>query len=89
VVLKESNYQWRTYFRERSWRNDQIKTLGKFLLARPEQFSVTPNWSRRLKNGSYLSRGFFVDHHDEQDALLINMALPGAVRKTMPIVEKQ
>lgn len=89
VMLGESKYQWRTYFRERAWRNDQIKTLGQFLLNRPEQFAVTPTWRKRLRNGTHLTRGFFVDHHNEQDALLINIALPGAVRKTMPIIERK
>lgn len=89
VSLRESNYAWRTYFRERSWRNDQVKILGNFLLSRTDQFAITPNWRRRLKNGAYLTRGFFVDHHNEQDALLINLALPGAVRKTVPIIVRQ
>jgi hypothetical protein len=31
----------------------------------------------------------FVDHHDQRDALLLNLAVPGCVRKTMPIVVSQ
>jgi hypothetical protein len=33
----------------------------------------------------YISNGFFVDHHDQQDVLLLNIAMPNAVRKTLPI----
>jgi len=90
VMLKESNYQWRTYFREKHYTKDQLGTLSKFLLARPQQFRVTSHWQQRLpRTNFYITRSFFVDHHDEQDAMLLQIAMPGAVRKTVPIIEKQ
>jgi hypothetical protein len=90
VMLKESNYQWRTYFRERAYNRDQLNTLSRFLLNRPQQFRVTDHWKRRLPGTKfYITRSFFVDHHDEKDAMLLHMAIPGAVRKTVPILEKQ
>jgi hypothetical protein len=90
VMLKASNYQWRTYFREKHYTKDQLAVLSKFLLNRPQQFRVTKHWQQRLGRANfYITRSFFVDHHDKKDAMLLHMAIPGAVRKTMPIIEKQ
>lgn len=90
VVLKASDYQWRSYFRDRFYKQDQLEILSRFLLNRPEQFAITRHWQDRLRNKNlWISRSFFVDHHDQRDVLLLNMALPGAIRKTMPILLKQ
>ena len=90
VVLKSSDYQWRSYFRDRWYSQDQLSTLSKFLLSRPEQFAITRHWQDRLQSQHrWISRSFFVDHHDQRDIMLLNMALPGAIRKTMPILLKQ
>lgn len=91
IVRKHSDYQWRSYFREAWYTNDQIATLGKFLLSRPDQFKMTPYWRSRWNSSKYMyiTRSNFVDHQDSNDALLLQMALPGCVRKTLPIVQSQ
>lgn len=90
VVLKESQYQWRTYFRDRWYEPDQTATFINFLLSRPQQFRVTDLQRRRMKHKYfYVTRSMFVDHHDQRDALLLNLAVPGCVRKTMPIMVAQ
>ena len=92
VVLKQSKYQWRSYFTERVYKPDQLQTFSQFLLSRPQQFKVTDTWRRRFSNKpglfAYIPRSFFVDHHDPKDSLMLHMVLPGCVRKTMPIVVK-
>lgn len=86
VILNQSEHQWRTYFRDRYYEPHQIQQLSKFLLNRPQQFRLTANWQSRLnKRHVYITASFFVDHHDQQDTLLLNMVLPGCVRKTLPI----
>jgi hypothetical protein len=89
VLLKDSSYQWRTYFREKHYTKDQLRILSQFLLSRPQQFKLTKHWQGRLIRQSYITRSFFVDHHDEKDAMLLHIAVPGTVRKTMPIIQKQ
>lgn len=87
VVLKHSKYQYRSYFREAWYSNDQIQTLQQFLLSRPEQFRMTDHWRNRWQRRHiYITRSNFVDHHHAQDALLLQMAVPGCVRKTVPIL---
>jgi hypothetical protein len=91
VVLKESQYQWRTYFRDRWYQPEQTATLVNFVLSRPQQFRITDLQKRRMTYSKYyyITRSLFVDHHDQRDALLLNIAVPGCVRKTMPIVVSQ
>lgn len=91
IVRKHSQYQWRSYFREAWYTGDQIATLGKFLLSRPDQFAMTPYWQKRWTASKYMyvTRSNFVDHRDQNDVLLLQIALPGCVRKTLPIVQSQ
>jgi len=91
VVLKESQYQWRTYFRDRWYQPEQTATFINFLLSRSQQFRVTDLQRRRMEHNKYfyVTRSMFVDHHDQRDALLLNLAVPGCVRKTLPIVVTQ
>ena len=86
VILMRSNYSWRTWFRERVYDQNQAKVLANFILSRPQQFRITSGFRERLaKTWGYVSANFFVDHHDQHDTLMLNMALPGCVRKTLPI----
>jgi hypothetical protein len=86
VLLAKSNYQWRTYFRDRWYNQNEVEVLSKFLLSRSQQFRTTPYWANKMRRKyMYISSGFFVDHHDQQDVLLLNIAMPNAVRKTLPI----
>lgn len=91
IVRKHSNYQWRSYFREAWYTGDQVHALGKFLLSRPDQFAMTAYWRRKWNAPKYMyiTRSNFVDHRDQNDALLLQMVLPGCVRKTLPIVQSQ
>ena len=90
VVVQHSDYQWRTYFREKFYTKDQLATLSNFIMSRSDQFRTTDTWCRRLTHKHcYITRSFFVDHHDQKDVLLLQIALPGCVRKTVPIVSRQ
>ena len=89
IVLEHSDYKLRSYFAERWYTPDQLQTLSKFILDRSTQFRITPNWRGRLpKKHCYITRSFFVDHNDPSDVLLLQMVLPGCVRKTLPIVSR-
>lgn len=90
VILEHSDYQYRSFFREKFYTRDQLTTLSQFLNSRPTQFRITNAWKKKLTHlHCYITRSFFVDHNDPRDTLLLNIALPGCVRKTVPIVIKQ
>lgn len=89
VILQHSDYAWRSYFRERWYSSEQLTLLCNFIVSRPQQFNITQNWRKRLSDRyCWITRSFFVDHHDAKDVTMLNLVLPGCVRKTMPIVQK-
>lgn len=86
VQLKESKYQYRTYFRERY---QDTEPLRKFLKNRTDCFGYTREFGRRLNDYRfYVQRHQFVDHHSAADALMLNMVCADIVRETLPIQTK-
>ena len=86
VQLKESRYQYRTYFRERY---QDTEPLRKFLKTRTDCFGYTREFERRLNDCRfYVQRHHFVDHHSAADALMLNMVCADIVRETLPIQTK-
>jgi hypothetical protein len=86
VQLKESKYQYRTYFRERY---QDTEPLRKFLKNRTDCFGYTREFGRRLLDYKfYVQRHHFVDHHSASDAVMLNMVCADIVRETLPIQTK-
>lgn len=86
VQLKESKYQYRTYFRERY---QDTEPLRKFLKNRTDCFGYTREFGRRLNDYRfYVQRHHFVDHHSAADAVMLNMVCADIVRETLPIQTK-
>lgn len=89
VCLQHSVYRWRSYFKERWYSADQFNTLRSFLLHRTDQFRITDYWKQKLNcnlSKLWVTQSNFVDHHSQQDSLLLQMVLPGSLRKTLPII---
>ena len=89
VTLKNPQHSYRTFFRERWLRDHELTTLRGYFQARPNQFRLSPGF-RLLVNGRrmWLMGNYFVDHNEPQADFLINMAVPGIVKKTLPIVAR-
>jgi hypothetical protein len=86
VQLKESKYQYRTYFRERY---QDTEPLRKFLKNRTDCFGYTREFGRRLLDYKFcVQRHNFVDHHSASDAVMLNMVCADIVRETLPIQTK-
>ena len=86
VQLKESQYQYRTYFKERY---NNTESLRKFLKDRTDCFGYTREFGLRLRDFKfYVQRHHFVDHHSASDALMLNLVCADVVRKTLPIQTK-
>lgn len=86
VQLKESKYQYRTYFKERY---QNTESLRKFLKDRTDCFGYTKEFKLRLNDFKfYLQRHHFVDHHNAADALMLNLVCADVVRETLPIQTK-
>jgi len=89
VTLTRPRHNYRTYFRERWLSSDQVSTIQRYFGARTDQFRLSPGF-RMLIEGTrmWMTANHFVDHNEPQADFLINMACPGIVRKTLPIVAR-
>lgn len=87
VTLKNPAHSYRTFFRERWLRDHELKNIREYFQARKDQFRLSPGFEM-LVNGRrmWLMGNYFVDHNEPQADFLINMAVPGIVKKTLPIV---
>jgi len=90
VFLKQSNYQYRTYFKSRLVSTEAGTRVKKFLLDRTDCYRFTSGLKYMLQQHRqmYFRDYYFVDHNDPGDILMLAMVCPGIVRKTMPIQAK-
>lgn len=90
VSLKNPQHAFRTYFRTCWLQDDQHENLQRFFAARNSIFRMSPGF-KKIVNGNrryWLESSYFVDHNEPNIDLMINLALPGIVRKTLPIVAR-
>jgi len=97
VVLAKTQHQYRTYLRGRYFNDAERDKFIQFFANRPDYFRITPGLQSRLIGNEGLRFNYkhfytndwnFIDHHDINDALMLNLILPGIVRKTVPIQAK-
>jgi len=89
VTLKNPRHAFRTYFRERWLSNDDLSILRRYFSARADMFRQGPGFANLVKGKRmWLMANYFVDHNEPNADFLINMAVPGVVRKTLPIIAR-
>ena len=97
VVLEKTQHQYRTYLRGKYFNDIERDRFIQFFANRPDYFRITPGLQSRLIGAHgrmfhykhfYTNDWNFIDHHDINDALMLNLVLPGIVRKTVPIQAK-
>jgi len=92
VQLRESQYAYRTYLRERKYGLEQRTMLANFLNSRTGTLRPCDALIAWLKGGSgfrynlnYSRAHYFVDHDHPNEGTMLSLVMPGIVRKTMPI----
>jgi hypothetical protein len=89
VTLKNPRHSYRTFFRERWLRDHELQNIREYFRARSNQFRLSPGFQMLVEGRRmWLMGNYFVDHNEPQADLLINMAVPGIVKKTLPIVAR-
>ena len=89
VTLKNQRHAFRTYFRERWLSNDDLSILRRYFATRTDMFRQGPGFANLIKGRRmWLMSNYFVDHDEPRADFLINMAVPGIVRKTLPIIAR-
>jgi hypothetical protein len=87
VTLKNPRHAFRTYFRDRWLSNDELTTLRRYFDTRRDIFRLGPGFARLVEGRRmWVAANHFVDHNEPHADFLINMAVPGIVRKTLPII---
>ena len=89
VTLKHPRHAFRTYFRERWLTNDELSTLRRYFDTRRDMFRLGPGFAKLVQGRRmWVAGNHFVDHNEPSADFLINMAVPGIVRKTLPIIAR-
>jgi len=90
VLKKDSPFGFRTFFRERYLDSCEFQALTNFLEPRLSRYWPSPAMRRQIfgSHRRYVRSYYFVDHYDQGDLLLLNLAVPDLIRKTMPIQTK-
>jgi len=89
VTLKNPRHAFRTYFRERWISNDDLSILRRYFDTRRDIFRLGPGFANLVTGRRmWLMSNYFVDHDEPNADFLINMAVPGVVRKTLPIIAR-
>jgi len=89
VMLKNSQYQYRMYFRTQRINTDQRNTLRKFLLTRQDQIRLSPALAEFINNdwgSTCLWSHHFIDHNDPGFELMLSLVQSGVRRKTLAII---
>jgi hypothetical protein len=93
VVLQNPQWQQRSYFKSLRVSVDQQEKLKAFLTSR-QNIKVGPGlraWLDKINSrpwNNYTLGYFFFDHNDDGELFLFQIAFPGLIRKTVPIVAK-
>jgi hypothetical protein len=94
VMLKDTKYAYRTYFKSRWVEDHELITLNNFFAAQHKD-NIKPcgSFKKFLKSNvkyrsHWMADHYFVDHNDPGYPLMINLLLVKGVRKTLPIVQR-
>jgi len=100
ILLKNPQYQYRTYFRGRSLGKSQKARLAAWVTTQGSDIAASKSlqafldietrpprvyWWRNDATESY----YYIEHNSLQYETMLSMVCPGMVRKTLPIVKKQ
>lgn len=97
IVLKDPKFLYRTYLRNRELEPDQKVTLGQWLYSQGQEVAASLSFRELFKSTRNLHRPwhqnhvfshYFLDHNSLLYETMLNMVVPGIVRKTVNIVKK-
>lgn len=89
VILKKPAHSYRTYFRDRWLTNDQLTSLRRYFESRRHMFRLSPGFAKLITGRRmWLTGNLFVDHNEPDADFLINIAVPGVIKKTLSIIAR-
>ena len=91
IIRKNNPYQYRTYFRERKITPTRALEFLNKIIPYGDYFSMSEATRSRIARCKYsypFARHSYIDHHDKNDRLMLEMLLPGYFSTTLPIQTK-
>lgn len=93
VLLNSADYSFRTYFRAQWVDEIKLEQLENFFKAQQEHIKPCASLkyfvaSNKQFNKHWMASHYFVDYNDPGYQLMLELILPRAARKTMPIVKR-
>ena len=88
IKLKQSDYQYRTYFKAIRLTTNSASSLRQFLLNQ-QDIRIGPglkHWATRLFLATWTMDYFFIDHNNPTIISMLGLIVPGISRKTVPII---
>ena len=100
ILLKNPQYQYRTYFRGRSLGKTQKARLAQWVTTQGDDIAASKSLQAFLNietspkqlywwRGDATESYYYIEHNSLQYETMLSMVCPGMVRKTLPIVKKQ
>lgn len=90
VLLNNPQYQYRSYFKDRALTENEATLLLNFLESRSDVFSITRSFRANMNRWRrpFIPRHLFVEHNDLKDITMLNLVVPGLIRKTLTVQAK-
>lgn len=91
VTLLNSDYAYRTFFRNRYLSTEHRQLVANFLINNRDGIRISPSLTRWLEGNlsayrhSWLESYYFFDHLTAHEPMMLNLASPGLIRQTLPI----
>jgi len=100
ILLKNPQYQYRTYFRGRSLGKTQKARLAQWVTTQGADVAASKSLQAFLELDNKTNRVlrwrndvaesyYYIEHNSLQYETMLSMICPGMVRKTLPILKKQ
>lgn len=87
ITLKNSQYQYRSYFKMVKLSNDQKHYLKQFFCNQKDHLRISPSFQKWLGQPfNRLQDYFFIDYDNKSWLTALSLIQPGLIRKTMQII---
>ncbi len=95
VSLLNPTHQYRTWFREKSVAIESKQRLANWINAQSSEIKLSASLNQWLGDQhswnhqkTWVRRHFFIEHNSLQYETMLNMIMPGAIRKTQTVIQR-